>query len=135
MKHVFLLFQVTLKGAKNCVDAARARILEIVNDLENQVTIECMIDQAHHRTVMGARGVKVQQVCSDFNVQIKIPDRNSAKENGEMNNNANVIRISGKKENCEAAAKALQDLVPINIEVSWAILLSYMRHRSVVSFC
>lgn len=112
--------KVTLKGAKNCVDAAKARILEIVNDLENQVTIECLIDQVYHRTVMGAGGTKVQQVCADHNVQIKIPERNNSnKENGEgeMNNNSNVIRISGKKENCEAASKALQALVPINIEV------------------
>jgi len=65
--------QVTLKGAKDCVDGARRRILEIVNDLENQVTIECIIDQVHHRTIMGTRGSKVQKICSDFDVQIKIP--------------------------------------------------------------
>ena len=126
-----------MKGAKNCVDAAKARILEIVSDLENQVTINCEIDQQYHRTVMGARGSKVQQVCSEYNVQIKIPERNQNQENGgDANNNANIIKISGKKEKAEAAAKALQALVPIKIEVSranfWKV---FMRRRSVASLC
>ena len=38
-------FQVTLKGAKDCVEAARNRILQTVGDLDSQVTIECNIEQ------------------------------------------------------------------------------------------
>lgn len=101
------------------MDAARAKINEIIHDLENQVTIECVIDQQHHRTVMGVRGSKVQQVCADFNVQIKIPEKSSQQQNGgEISEVNNIIRISGKKENCEAAADALRELVPVNVEVS-----------------
>jgi predicted PilT family ATPase len=77
---------------------------------------------------MGARGANIQKVCSDFNVQIKIPDRKSNKppqngttnENNENTNgqeNSDIIRINGRKENCEDAAAALKALVPINIEV------------------
>ena len=43
--HRTFLFQVTLKGAKDCVEAARQRILELVGDLDSQVTIECNIEQ------------------------------------------------------------------------------------------
>jgi len=122
--------KVTLKGAKNCVDAARERINSLIEDLESQVTIECVIEQQHHRTIMGARGANIQKVCSDFNVQIKIPDRKSNKAqqngtaeepveetNGHDNNDSDIIRISGKTENVENAAAALKALVPINIEV------------------
>ena len=42
---LFEFFQVTLKGAKDCVEAARKRILEIVDDLDCQITIECVIEQ------------------------------------------------------------------------------------------
>jgi len=77
---------------------------------------------------MGARGANIQKVCSDFNVQIKIPDRksNKAQQNGTTNENnedtngqenSDIIRISGRKENCEDAVAALKALVPINIEV------------------
>ena len=41
--------KVTLKGAKNCISAAIDRIKEIVQDLEDQVTIDCEIEQAYHR--------------------------------------------------------------------------------------
>jgi hypothetical protein len=41
------------------------------------VTIECIIPQKHHRTVMGAKGVKVQRITSEFDVHIKFPDRDA----------------------------------------------------------
>lgn len=50
---------VSLKGSKECVELAKKRILEIVYDLESQVTIDCVIPQRHHRVVMGPRGSKV----------------------------------------------------------------------------
>ena len=46
---LYFLHQVTLKGAKNCVDAAREKINSMIEDLESQVTIECVIEQQHHR--------------------------------------------------------------------------------------
>jgi len=39
------------------------------------VTVECVIPQRHHRTVMGAKGRKVQNITSEYDVQIKFPDR------------------------------------------------------------
>ncbi|PIK60789.1 putative vigilin [Apostichopus japonicus] len=62
-----------LKGAKNCVDGAKQRIEAIVEDLEQQVTIPCIIPQKHHRSLMGPKGVKVQSITSQFDVAIKFP--------------------------------------------------------------
>ena len=45
VNNLLFLFQVTLKGAKDCVEAARNKILETVEDLESQVMIECHIEQ------------------------------------------------------------------------------------------
>lgn len=69
--------KVTLKGPKECIELAKRRIEEIVKDLESMVTIECVIPQRHHRTVMGSKGVKVQNITSDYNVQIKFPERDT----------------------------------------------------------
>ena len=82
---------------------------------------------------MGTRGSKVQKICSDFDVQIKIPDRANKENNGTAANgdehhsaapaigdspvNNDIIRITGRSDNCEAAKQALINLVPINIEV------------------
>merc|ERR1719347_1705890 len=114
---------VNLKGARNCVDAAKARIQEIVKDLEEMVTIDCEIEQQYHRTVMGAKGSQVQRITRDFDVQIKFPDK--AQENGEppvsspdRSSDPNIIRITGKIVNCEGASSALKELVPITAEVA-----------------
>merc|ERR1719361_536081 len=131
--------KVTLKGAKNCVEAARNRISEIVQDLDCQVTIECEIDQQYHRTVMGPRGTKLQKICADFNVQIKIPERNRQQQQQQNggdgdgaavtdNNNNNTIRITGNKERCDEAAAALRSLVPISIEMN----VPFEYHRYII---
>jgi len=120
--------KVTLKGAKDCVKDARQRIEDLVLDLESQVSIECHIEQVHHRTIMGQRGHNVQGITKKHNVQIKFPEKakaggmngdvNGTDSNGHADNdNSAIIKISGRKENCDAAAKALKALVPINIEV------------------
>ncbi|XP_071446747.1 vigilin [Hetaerina americana] len=69
--------KVTLKGAKECIEGAKARIQEIVDELDAMVTIECIIPQKHHRSVMGAKGRHVQNITSEFEVQIKFPDRDT----------------------------------------------------------
>jgi len=134
--------KVTLKGAKDCVEAARNKILETVEDLESQVMIECHIEQAHHRTIMGQKGSNVQGITSKFNVQIKFPEKakipngDAPAVNGEAPTNGNgndhqdcdIIKISGKKENCDAAANALKALVPINIDVE----VPYKFHRFII---
>ena len=41
--------KVTLKGAKKCISAAIDKINDIVKELEDQVTIDCEIEQSFHR--------------------------------------------------------------------------------------
>ncbi|CAH0720841.1 unnamed protein product, partial [Brenthis ino] len=117
--------RVVLKGPKECIEAAKTRINEIIEDLEAKVTIECIIPQRHHRTVMGARGAKVKDITAEFDVQIKFPERDPTEgadipvkneDNSEPNAN-DIIRITGRPENCEAAKKALLEQVPITIDV------------------
>ncbi|KAF2884527.1 hypothetical protein ILUMI_21643 [Ignelater luminosus] len=132
--------KVVLKGAKDCIDAAKARIQEIIGNLESMVTIECIIPQKHHRTVMGAKGHKVQGITADFDVQIKFPDRDNTKEyynhDGQVNGDINtepirqcdVICITGKDQNCQKAKQALLDLVPITIDVE----VPFELHRSII---
>lgn len=122
--------RVTLKGSKECIELAKKRILEIVHELDSQVTIECVIPQRHHRIVMGSRGSKVQQITSEFDVHIKFPDRSATEEipevNGDVTNNGDgepirqcdVIRISGLNERCEAAKQALLNLIPVTQEIN-----------------
>lgn len=140
---------VTLKGAKDCVEAAKKRMLEIVEDLEAQVTMECVIPQKFHRSIMGPKGSRVQAITREHNVQIKFPEREDpqappaeapVQENGEANGEVkepvdpaapkkcDVIVLSGRKERCEAAVEALKALVPVTIEVE----VPFELHRYII---
>lgn len=143
--------RVTLKGAKECVEAAKKRILDIIEDLEAQVTIECTIAQRFHRSIMGPKGSRIQQITRDHGVQIKFPDREEnpqavpnaespAQENGEEGaeikiaadpgspKKCDIILISGRKERCDSACEALKALVPVSIEVE----VPYDLHRYII---
>lgn len=133
--------RVVLKGAKDCVEAAKARILEIVHDLESMVTIEVNIAQEHHRAIMGAKGANVQEVTTRHGVQIKFPDRDSGKGavNGDAEDGVNgdtppsprksdIIVITGKKEDAEAAKADLLDLVPITEQIT----IPFDYHRFII---
>ena len=78
------------------------------------MTIECVIDRKVHRTIMGAKGSNVQAITQEHNVSIKFPDRDSpqkaAVENGDATegpNRRDIIFITGREENAEAAKQAL----------------------------
>ena len=86
------------------------------------VTIECVIPQKHHRAIMGPRGGNVQNVTSSHNVQIKFPERdmvNGSPDSHEAVNGdtehepppsprkCDIIVITGKKDDCEAAKEDL----------------------------
>ncbi|KAG7263318.1 hypothetical protein CRUP_002210 [Coryphaenoides rupestris] len=146
--------RVTLKGAKDCVEAAKKRMQEIIEDLDAQVTIECVITQKFHRSIMGPKGSRIQQITKDHSVQIKFPDREDpnapaapppaepvVQENGETNGEVkepatdpaapkkcDVIVISGRKERCEAAVEALKALVPVTTEVQ----VPFELHRYII---
>ncbi|XP_055486989.1 vigilin-like, partial [Leucoraja erinacea] len=124
--------RVMLKGAKDCVEAAKRRIQEIIGDLEAQVTLECVIAQRFHRAVMGLKGSKVQQITREFDVQIKFPERDDnqgadphPQENGDLNSDlretehaprkCDVIVISSRKEKCGGGATAA--LVPVTLDL------------------
>lgn len=69
---------VTIKGGKECVQSAKKRILEIVDDLESQVTITVHVPQRFHGLLLANRGAKIHDITHRCRVQIQFPDRNAA---------------------------------------------------------
>uniref|UniRef100_A0A7N6BJY1 Vigilin n=1 Tax=Anabas testudineus TaxID=64144 RepID=A0A7N6BJY1_ANATE len=132
--------RVTLKGAKDCVDAAKKRIQEIIEDLESQVSVEVAIPQRYHRAIMGPKGCRIQYITREHEVQIKFPERDDSadappQENGDISPEAefaprkcDIITICGRAEKCELAKVALLALVPITEDVE----VSYELHRYII---
>jgi polyribonucleotide nucleotidyltransferase len=126
---------VSLKGASECVEAAKQRIAQIVDELNNRVTIDVIIQQKHHRTIMGKGGSKVQQIQSDYNVEIKFPDRKpdgpseeEAPEETDEIKESDIIHVTGRPDNCEGAKQALLDQVPVIVEVD----VPFEMHRFII---
>ncbi|KAK0403353.1 hypothetical protein QR680_016873 [Steinernema hermaphroditum] len=116
---------VTIKGAKNCAEAAKQRIIEIVEDLEAQVTIPVVIAAVHHRTMFSVAGrARIQKIQDDFNVHIKFPERKrdqpaaeapeaESSEEGEPKPE-DLVHITGRDTKCEKAKEALLAVVPVS---------------------
>uniref|UniRef100_A0A8C9Z5Z0 Vigilin n=1 Tax=Sander lucioperca TaxID=283035 RepID=A0A8C9Z5Z0_SANLU len=131
--------RVTLKGAKDCVEAAKKRIQELIEDLESQVSVEVTIPQRYHRAIMGPKGCRIQYITREHEVQIKFPERDDSEappqENGDVSSEAefvprkcDIITIAGRAEKCELAKAALLALVPITEDVE----VSYELHRYII---
>ncbi|CAG9535090.1 unnamed protein product [Cercopithifilaria johnstoni] len=128
--------RVTLKGSKQCVECAKARIEEIVEDLELQITLKVEIPGEYHRALLSNRGQKIQELQSKYNVQIKFPDRR-LRENAHNENERNAddgpslldtIIISGRDERCKETAEALKALVPVTKTVN----VAFEHHRFLI---
>lgn len=128
--------RVILKGSKQCVECAKARIEEIVEDLEFQITLKVEIPSEHHRALLSNRGQKIQELQSKYNVQIKFPDRklrgNAQNENERSIDDGpsllDIIFISGRDTRCKEAAEALKALVPITRTVN----VAFEHHRFLI---
>uniref|UniRef100_A0A3B4YBA6 Vigilin n=1 Tax=Seriola lalandi dorsalis TaxID=1841481 RepID=A0A3B4YBA6_SERLL len=130
--------RVTLKGAKDCVEAAKKRIQEIIEDLESQVSVEVAIPQRCHRAIMGPKGCRIQHITREHEVQIKFPERDDSAAAPQENRKTpevefvprknDIITISGRAEKCEMAKAALLALVPITEDVE----VSYELHRYII---
>jgi len=144
--------RVTLKGAKECVESAKKRIQEIVEDQEAQVTIFAPIIQRHHRQLLAGKGSKIQEIERTCNVRVKFPDRGQQNQSPEHqpspplyaapvngggddhtngthdSNPADFIGITGRIENCEKAKEMLLAEVPITETIN----VPFDLHRSLI---
>jgi len=136
---------VRIKGPQECVQGAKSRMEEIVSDLENHVSESIEVDEKYHRTLIGKGGENVQKVQTDFNVQVKFPNRgnrnnsdDAPQTNGEAETDEEAkqreeirkktIVIDGHKDKVLLAIDALKALIPISEEVS----IPYTYHRYII---
>uniref|UniRef100_A0A672NTK5 Vigilin n=1 Tax=Sinocyclocheilus grahami TaxID=75366 RepID=A0A672NTK5_SINGR len=123
---------ITLKGPRECVDAAKKRIQEIVRDLVRFIFNPC---------------VHIVCKCSDFSTKNSIytniyelyyflflwlaVQEAASQENGDTDlipRKCDIITVTGRAEKCELARAALLALVPVTIDVE----VSYDLHRYII---
>ncbi|RCN39176.1 KH domain protein [Ancylostoma caninum] len=127
---------VHIKGSKQCVESAKARIEEIVEDIEKQVSIQVEIPSQFHRALLVNRGQKIQDLQSKHGVLIRFPERRlgtgkvlqkcrckhreissfvvSEPTEDFDSHAADMVTISGRDTKCEAAKQELLSMVPVS---------------------
>ncbi|KAF1764887.1 hypothetical protein GCK72_004838 [Caenorhabditis remanei] len=115
--------EVSIRGSKQCVEAARARIEDTVEDYEKQITDTVSIQAQFHRGLLAGRGAKIHELQSKYNVSIRFP--NNREEGAE---GSDQVTLSGRDTKVEEAKEALLALVPI----SKVIQLPIDMHRSII---
>uniref|UniRef100_A0A8C1ERS7 Vigilin n=1 Tax=Cyprinus carpio carpio TaxID=630221 RepID=A0A8C1ERS7_CYPCA len=98
--------KVTLKGAKDCVEAAKKRMLEMIEDLVSRSP---------------SADAPVQE-NGEANGEVKEP------ADPLVPKKCDVIVLSGRKERCEAAVEALKALVPVSV----AVEVPFELHRYII---
>jgi hypothetical protein len=92
--------KVIIKGSKSSVESAKAKILEIVENLKQQIVHEIEIDSKYHGSVIGSRAHNLVQIEQKHNVHIIFPKR-ELNEEGKQVKRSNKVQIEGLKQNCE----------------------------------
>lgn len=122
---------VTLHGPSDEMDACKARIAEFIQNIDDQVTVDCIIPYKEHRSVIGPGGVHVTRITATHRVKIDFPKKPDgirrgapkqapAPANGEGADEPpavskyDKVKISGLQANCDAAAEELTALVPVS---------------------
>ena len=78
------------------------------------VTTECVIPQKYHRNIMGSKGVNVQKVTAQYNVQIKFPDRDAGgKGQGMVNGTSSPVEVNGDEPGSPPASPRKCDIITI----------------------
>jgi len=120
--------RVTIKGAKEFVESAKKQILEIVDDLQQQITHEIEIDSKYHGSVIGSRAINLVQIEQRHNVRINFPKRELTEDGKRAEKRSNKVQILGKPEACKRAAADLLDLVPIQTELQ----VPFEYHKNII---
>eukprot|EP00081_Caenorhabditis_elegans_P004496 NP_001129807.1 ViGiLN homolog [Caenorhabditis elegans] len=115
--------EVSIRGSKQCVEAAKNRIEDVVEDYEKQITDNVTIPAQFHRGLLAGRGAKIHELQSKYNVSIRFPNNREEGSEG-----SDQVTVSGRDTKVEEAKEALLAMVPI----SKVIQLPVDMHRSII---
>ena len=93
---------ITIVGYEKNTLAAKEEIMKIVGDLESLVTLDVPLDARVHRRIIGGRGKGVAKIMEKFKVMVKFPKEGDVEQN--------VVQVSGKEEDVEAAKDHILNL-------------------------
>lgn len=102
--------QIVLRGEKSSVEKVEHFLKDLIDKWENTTTKQIEIPHRHHGYLLAQGGAFIQPIQKQFNVQIKFPLK-------DKENHSDVVKISGRIDDVEQAAMALEKMIPIETTV------------------
>lgn len=101
--------QFSLKGGKEDIPKAIAKIQEKVEDIKAQVLVEASFPEANLSFIVGQQGKTIKDLIAKFNVRIQLPDRKAAQQKKDAEAKAvKVPKQSSKKADAVAPAEVIE---------------------------
>ncbi|CAG8506684.1 4087_t:CDS:10 [Diversispora eburnea] len=106
--------KVTITGMKENVEEAKAKILDLIDKLQDSAT-ECLkIPSEYHKSLIGTRGRYVKRLEEKYGVHIRFPRTRDSVEESEEDVDAqkpDEVIIKGRKKGVNDAKAELMDLL------------------------
>ena len=106
-KHLQQKVNVVIQGIQTNVEAAKTRILVLVEELADQITLNLNVPREFHRHLIGPNGRYVRKLEDKYNVYVKFPKTAS---DAASQSDDNTITIRGRKKDASSAKEELQEL-------------------------
>ncbi|KAI8146586.1 hypothetical protein BJV82DRAFT_648511 [Fennellomyces sp. T-0311] len=107
-KHLQQKVNVVIQGIQTNVDAAKERILTLVEGLADQITLSLNVPREFHRYLIGPNGRYVRKLEDKYNVYVKFPK--TANGTASPSPDENTITIRGRKKDASSAKEELLEL-------------------------
>ncbi|XP_066139863.1 protein bicaudal C [Euwallacea fornicatus] len=100
---------VRIAGKPEDVQAAKDRILTVLNTRCNRVTMKIDVSYTDHSHIIGKGGMSIKRVMEETRCHVHFPDSNRSNSNEK----SNQVSISGDIEGVELARSRVRELIPL----------------------
>ncbi|KAF7265823.1 protein bicaudal C [Rhynchophorus ferrugineus] len=100
---------VRIAGRPEDVQAAKERILSVLNTRCNRVTMKMDVSYTDHSHIIGKGGLSIKRVMEETRCHVHFPDSNRSNPNEK----SNQVSISGDIEGVEHARSRVRELIPL----------------------
>ncbi|KAI5968327.1 SCP160 [Candida margitis] len=103
---------VTIKGVKKNVEAAKAKISALAKKWADETLVRVRIENQYHRRMIGAQGVFINRLQDKYNVKIRFPaaDTTSPSPFADAPKSKDEVTIKGPSKGVAKAEEELQEL-------------------------
>ncbi|CAG8570284.1 5195_t:CDS:2 [Paraglomus brasilianum] len=104
--------KVTILGTERNVEEAKEKILDLIDKIKNETTLNLVIPAEYHKSLIGRNGVYVKRLEEKYGVHIRFPWNKAGDEDGNNHDGQkpNEVIIRGGKKGVKNASDEIMEL-------------------------